>query len=176
MKIYAFIDTLFANNKDLSSQISYVIMIRNETKINDETVSIHSNILHQSSTKYKRVTRSVLVSELYSIVIGFDISAVLQDMTSKIISKDIPLILCTDSYSLYECITKLGTTAEKRLMIDIIGLRQSYERREINEIRQIDGNNNPADAITKDKPYLALKQLIDTNRLILRTKGQVERV
>ena len=105
------------------------------------------------------------------MVAGFDIGAVLQDVTSKIIGKDIPLILCTDSYSLYDCMTKLGTTAEKRLMIDIIGLRQSYERREINEIRWIDGNDNPADAMTKDKPCLALKQLVDTNRLILRTKG-----
>jgi hypothetical protein len=71
---------------------------------------------------------------------------------------------------------KLGTTAEKRLMIDIIGIRQSYERREIREIRWIDRNNNPADTMMKDKPCLVLKQLIDTNRLILRTKGWVERV
>ena len=91
------------------------------------------------------------------MVAGFDIGAVLQDVTSKIIGKDIPLILCTDSYSLYDCMTKLGTTAEKRLMIDIIGLRQSYERREINEIRWINSNNNPTDVITKDKPCLALK-------------------
>ena len=56
-------------------------------------------------------------------------------------------------------------------MIDIMGLRQSYERREINEIRWIDGADNPADAMTKDKPCLALKQLIDLNRITLRTKG-----
>ena len=97
------------------------------------------------------------------MVAGFDTGAVLQDTTSKIISKAIPLILCTDSYSLYDCMTKLGTTAEKRLMIDIMGLRQSYERQEINKIRQIDGEDNPANIITKDKPYLALKQLIDLN-------------
>jgi hypothetical protein len=109
------------------------------------------------------------------MVAGFDTGAVLQDTTSKIISKAIPLILCTDSYSLYDCMTKLGTTAEKRLMIDIMGLRQSYERREINEIRWIDGEDNPADAMTKDKPCLALKQLIDSNRITLRTKGWVER-
>jgi len=67
--------------------------------------------------------------------------------------------------------TKLRTTVEKRVMIDIMGLRQSYERREINEIRWIDGADNPADAMTKDKPCLALKQLIDLNRITLRTKG-----
>jgi hypothetical protein len=77
----------------------------------------------------------VLALELYSIVAGFDTGAVLQDTTSKIINKAIPLILCTDLYSLYDCITKLSTTAEKCLIIDIIGLRQSYERQEINKIR-----------------------------------------
>jgi hypothetical protein len=63
--------------------------------------------------------------------------------------------------------TKLGITAEKRLIINIIRLRQSYERQKINEIRWIDGEDNPADAITKDKPCLALKQLIDSNRITL---------
>jgi hypothetical protein len=77
----------------------------------------------------------VLASELYSIVTGFNTGAVLQDITSKIISKAIPLIFYTDLYSLYDCITKLGTTVKKRLIINIIRLRQSYERQKINKIR-----------------------------------------
>jgi hypothetical protein len=59
----------------------------------------------------------------------------LQDTTFKIISKAIPLILCTDLYSFYNCITKLSVTAKKRLIINIIRLRQSYKRQEINKIR-----------------------------------------
>jgi hypothetical protein len=43
----------------------------------------------------------------------------------------IPIVVYTDSYSLYECLVKLGTTKEKRLMIDIMAIRQSYERREL---------------------------------------------
>jgi hypothetical protein len=46
-----------------------------------------------------------------------------------------PIVVCTDSYLLYKCLVKLGTTEEKRLMIDIIALCQSYEQREITEIR-----------------------------------------
>ena len=68
---------------------------------------------------------------------------------------DIPLpltVVYTDSYSLYECLVKLGTTKEKRLMIDIITLRQSYERRELTEVRWINGQDNPADAMTKATP------------------------
>ena len=47
----------------------------------------------------------------------------------------IPLVMCTDSYSLYECIIKLGTTREKRLIIDIMALRKIYERRELVDMR-----------------------------------------
>jgi hypothetical protein len=87
----------------------------------------------------------------------------------------IPTIVCTDSYSLYECLVKLGTTKEKRLMIDIMALRQSYERREIMEIRWINGSDNPADAMTKAEPNKALEKFITTNTLRVRVEGWVER-
>jgi hypothetical protein len=45
------------------------------------------------------------------------------------------LILATDSKSLYDCLVRLGTTIEKRLMIDVMALRQFYERREITEMK-----------------------------------------
>ena len=60
-----------------------------------------------------------------------------------------PIIIYTDSYSLYECLVKLGTIKEKRLMINIIALRQSYERRELTEVQWINRQDNPADIITK---------------------------
>ncbi len=46
-------------------------------------------------------------------------------------------------------------------------LQQSYERREITEIKWIRGGTNPADVMTKSKPCLALKLLVDTNKLNL---------
>ena len=56
-------------------------------------------------------------------------------------------------------------------MIDIMSLRQYYERREITEVRWIDENKNPADAMIKAKTTSALKMLIDSNRLDLGTAG-----
>ena len=62
-------------------------------------------------------------------------------------------------------------------MIDIMGLRQSYERREISEVQWIDGASNPADALTKDGPKVcgALKALVESNTLAMRMQAWVER-
>jgi hypothetical protein len=98
----------------------------------------------------------VLASEIYSIVGGVDIALAMNSTIQMIVQQlDIPpppIIVCTDSYSLYKCLVKLRTTKEKRLIIDIIALRQSYERRELTEVRWINRQNNPADTITKATP------------------------
>ena len=96
-------------------------------------------------------------------------------ITERLGLLSIPLVVCTDLYSLYECLVKLGTTNEKRLMIDIMALRQSYERREIAEIRWINGEDNPADALTKATPNRALERFIDSNMLSIRVEGSVQR-
>ncbi|EEA24070.1 conserved hypothetical protein [Talaromyces marneffei ATCC 18224] len=150
-QLYAFVDASFANNKDSSSQIGHVIVLADAQN--------NANILHWSSTKCKRLP------EAYS----------LRKRTLLHLSEPLPLVLCTDSKSLYECLVKLGTTREKRLMIDLMCLRQSYERQEITEVRWINGNSNPADAMTKSKPCRALQELIDTNKLRIDVDGWVER-
>ena len=59
-------------------------------------------------------------------------------------------------------------------MIDIICLYQLYKRREIAEVKQIDRNSNFIDTMTKSKPLLALKWLIDTNQIELKIIEWVE--
>jgi hypothetical protein len=78
-------------------------------------------------------------------------------------------MLATDS------LVKLGIIKEKRLMIDIMALRQSYERREITEIRWINRKDNPADAITKSTLNKAFKKFIDFNQLSIQVEGWVQR-
>ncbi len=167
LKLMIFTDAAFANTFDLHSQIGYVICLTN----NDVNV----NLIHWSSTKCKRVTRSVLAAELYAMTNGFDVEAVIKSTIERMLHISLSLILLTDSKSLFDCLVKLETTSEKRLMIDLMCLRQSYERRKIAEIRWIDGNINPADAMTKSKPCNALINLIDTNTIELKTTEWVER-
>lgn len=56
-----------------------------------------------------------------------------------------------------------------------MSLRQSYERDEIDEVRWINGDSNPADGMTKAKPCGALRELIDTNKLEVKVEAWVER-
>ena len=120
------------------------------------------------------------------MVNGVDMGICMGQTISKIVSQlgpelgpelgaPLPIVVCTDSYSLYECLVKLGTTKEKRLMIDIMALRQSYERRELAEIRWIHGDDNPADAMTKSNPNKSLERLVDSNKLTIRVEGWVKR-
>lgn len=168
LRLVVFTDASFANNRDLSSQIGFVITLADDSN--------KANIIHWSSLKCKRVTRSILASELYAVAHGFDTAIVLKSTIEKILQRNnLPLILCTDSKSLYDCLVKLGTTQEKRLMVDLMCIHQSYERRQITEIRWIDGKSNPADAMTKGHPCSALTRLIDTNMINITPFGWVER-
>ena len=135
----------------MSSQIGYVIALVNENNLSDDTIKIAGNILHWSSTKCKKFTRLVLVSELYAMVAGFDQGVAIQSTLNAIMKQSIPLILCTDSHLLYDCMIHSGPTTEKGLMIDIMDLRESYERRAIPEVRWIDRGRNPANAMTEEK-------------------------
>jgi len=72
--------------------------------------------------KYKRVTRSVLASELYSITYSFNISSLVKSIINKVLEIEVLLVVYIDSKSFYEYLVKLGTIREKRLIIDIIYL------------------------------------------------------
>ncbi|POS82418.1 hypothetical protein EPUL_005471, partial [Erysiphe pulchra] len=87
LRLIAFSDASFANNVDFSSQIGYVIILADDN---------HCNLLHWSSTKCKRVTRSVLASELYAMIHVFDAACVLKYTVDAITKQSMPLILCTD--------------------------------------------------------------------------------
>jgi hypothetical protein len=127
-KLIVFIDGFFANNKDLSLQLGFILMLINKSTSTDtNTFIICSNVIYYSSTKCKRVIRSVLASEIYGIVNSFNIGIAIVITLRMIIERlglpAIPLVICTDSYSLYEYLVKLRTIKEKRLMINIIALR-----------------------------------------------------
>ena len=81
-----------------------------------------ANIIYWSLTKYKRVIRSILAIELYRITHGFNITVVIKSNIDKMLFIIIPLILYTDSKSLFNYLVRFGTIQKKYLIIDIICL------------------------------------------------------
>ena len=95
----------------------------------------------------------------------FNIKAAIKLTINLVLNTTIPLVICTDLKSLYNCLVRLNTTQKKKLIVDFICLRQLYKYKEIAKIKWIKGNTNPADFITKLKACNILKQLIDTNKV-----------
>ena len=77
MQLLVFIDSLFANNKDLLSQIGFIIALAD--LINK------ANIVYWSFIMCKRVIKSVLALELYTMAHGFDIGAILKSIIKKLL-------------------------------------------------------------------------------------------
>jgi hypothetical protein len=167
LRLMIFIDVFFVNNKDLSSQIEYVICLVDD---------IYVNILHWTSIKCKRVIRNVLVVELYAMIYDFDVDSVLKATLTKMFDVLISFILVTDSKSLYDCLVKLNIIVKKRLMMNVMILRQSYERREITEVKWISENHNSVDALIKLKASKTLKEVIDIHHIKLNIVEWIERI
>jgi hypothetical protein len=168
LKLMIFIDASFAN-VNLHFQIDYVICLIDDLN--------KANIIHWSFTKCKRVIRSVLAIELYAMTHEFDAGSIIKSIIQRILNIFfLSMILLTDSRSLYDCLVKLEITSEKRLMIDLMCLRQFYERRKITKIRWIDDEFNSVDVMTKSNSCQALSRLIDTNIIDLRISEWIERV
>ena len=99
--------------------------------------------------------------------LGFLIKQTLAITCTKIDLPKIFLILCTDSYLLYQCLVQLVTTSEKRLIIDIMALKHFYKGQEIDKIRGICGKNNLADTMTKASSNSALERIISINKMTI---------
>ena len=54
-KLFIFVNRLFINNKDFSSQLGYKIIITNKSTRENDFI-IYGNLIYQSLTKSKRVT------------------------------------------------------------------------------------------------------------------------
>ena len=90
------------------------------------------------------------------MIYRFDIRIVLKSTIKYILKQSISMIFCIKLKLLYNCLVKLGTTKEKRLIVEIMCLWQFYKRQKIIEIRYINKNNNFVNAIIKTKPCYIL--------------------
>lgn len=165
IEVVVLIDPAFALNYDKSSQLGILVAIRNKT---DRGI----NILHFSSTKSKRVCKSVLAAELFALVDGFDIVYTITDGLERLLLRKVDLTIYTDSQSLYGLCISLSQTTEHRLHINLALIREAYERRDITKVVWIAGHLNPADGLTKtDRRCGVLPELLATNMFLPKARA-----
>lgn len=111
--------------------------------------TVKCNLIHYGSNLCQRVVRSVLDAEIHGLVLGFDYAVVIQHLISRLLGKSIEREAFVDSKTLFKVVAKDRSTSEKRLMIDISALKQSYESGELSRLGWIMGVENPADGLTK---------------------------
>lgn len=85
--------------------------------------------------KCKKITQSILATELYGMAYRFDIRTVIKAILKKILESVILLILYIYSKFLDDCLIKLGTIQEKRLIVDIISLYPLYKLYKITKVK-----------------------------------------
>jgi hypothetical protein len=132
-------DASYANNFDGPSQLGYIIFLAD--------ASGKCQPIVWSSHKSCRVTRSVL--ETMAFADGFDAAYLLKHALQTILERSFHILVHTYSLSLFDVITKSSTTAEKRLMIDLVVVREAYDRMKIAQLAFLRSYWNPGDALTK---------------------------
>lgn len=157
LRLKAYSDAAFANNEDFKSQIGCLILLCDRNN--------RCHILSYSSTKCKRVTRSILGGELCALADAFDKGFTIKTDLERMLNKRIPLSMFTDSKSLFDIITKCSSTTEKRLMIDIRSVQEGYETQEISDMGLVRSEFNPADCLTKVAHNQVMESIMNLNYL-----------
>ena len=99
LRIIGISDASFANNRDLTSQLGYLLFLADKQ---DRVIP-----LCLKSYKARRVTRSVMAAELIAFMDLFDRAFTLASDCGKFAPKgQIPITFLTDSKSLFDILTK----------------------------------------------------------------------
>lgn len=156
LKILGVSDASFANNRDLSSQLGYILFL-------SDTKSVIPIIF--KSYKSKRVTKSPMSAEVIAFADMFDAGIALKREIEWMIGQKVPLQLLTDSKCMFDVISSGTRTSEKRTMIDIAAAREGFRDMEISDIGFIRSAHNIADGLTKKMSRQALQNVLKTSSL-----------
>jgi hypothetical protein len=88
-----------------------------------------------------------------------------QDLQT-VLKRNVDKLMYADCVFLFDVITKSSTTAEKRLMIDPVVVREAYDRIEIAQLAFLRTNWNLADALTKVCHNTYLESILTTGIIV----------
>jgi hypothetical protein len=105
----------------------------------------------------------------------FDAAYVVGDMVAEILGRKFPIDVYLDSKTVFDTVTRLTPTLEKRLFIDVYAVQESHKKGELRSIYWIPSDSNLSDPLTKVaiQPKSALRKLIETSKLEVNPTGWI---
>jgi hypothetical protein len=76
--------------------------------------------------KSRRIVRSSTARETLAFAEIFDAAFILRHDLSRMLGQHIPILMLTDSESLFKTLNRARYTTERRLLVDIAAARQAY--------------------------------------------------
>jgi hypothetical protein len=135
MSVYS--DASYVTRSDGSSQRGFIVLLVDDTQ--------RCCILHFHSGKTRLVARSSMAAEVLAFADAYDSAFTIRDEITRLLGKNIPLLMYTDSAVLFDAITRHKRTSEGRLMLEIHAARESHRRRKMQIIALIRTQYNSAD-------------------------------
>lgn len=105
-------DAAFAMNYDQTSQLGYVILLRDKNKL--------CNLIYWNSNESKQPTRSDLGIKVMAFADSFDMAYTIKHDMEVILKTHIPLSMVANSESFVDVTTKATCATEKRLNADAL--------------------------------------------------------
>lgn len=117
-RLVAYSDASFDKRSEKSSQIGFIICLADRTDA--------MCVLSFRSNTYWSVAKSPMAAETLAFAAVFDAGYLLRRNIKIMFGQPLPLLVLTDSKSLFGVLTSNKQNTEARLMIDIFAARQSY--------------------------------------------------
>jgi hypothetical protein len=165
VRVVVYCDASFANAEGYRSQLGFAVLM-----VDDDN---NANLVHYGSQRCTRVARSVMAAELHGLIVGFDNALLVSEMVSEILGRKVRTDAIIDSKTVFDTVTRLSNTLEKRLRIDAYALQESHRNGELTALLWIPSAQNVADALTKEnwQKDSALRKLMRTNRFEVEATG-----
>ena len=139
-KLILYTDASLGNNLDGSTQGGVLLLLQDNKR--------NHNILFWQSRKLKRVVHGTLSSETIALVEGLDIAITIRDQIQEVTTFKLDIDCFTDSRSLLDSVKSLKNVSERRLRVDIAGIRELAENGDI-KLYFVDTGSQFADILTK---------------------------
>jgi hypothetical protein len=109
---------------------------------------------------------------------GFDHAFMVASILQDIPQREIVIDGYIDSKTVFDTVTRLDSTMEKPLQIDVADLQESYMKGELRSLYWIQSEQNYSDPLTKESNQKdsALLRLMCTNRIQVTPSGLVRRI